>query len=80
MFQGPRAPNARIGGLGRKPAPGTENVVALCKCPDCDGQVSSSALKCPHCGCKLKVVPFLIFAAVSLLIVVLTVYLQDVSR
>jgi hypothetical protein len=31
--------------------------MAILKCPDCDGKVSSKATSCPHCGCPASSFP-----------------------
>ena len=31
-----------------------ENIMALIKCKECGGEISSSAKNCPHCGIKIN--------------------------
>lgn len=32
--------------------------MALIQCPECNGQVSSKASTCPHCGCPIEISNF----------------------
>lgn len=34
-----------------------ENIMAIIKCPECGGQISSTVKNCVHCGCKITVCP-----------------------